>query len=173
MKNVEHLPPTRWAAWAALGSLLIVSPALLMLLKLAHFPAHDADSGTASSRRLLLFGALVGLVMATTAVIKLRDGIKKGLWTETELDALRRRVRNPIWSVISVGLFILGIGFVVADHGSGHTGLFCFFIAPFQMLLNVVNATRPAANTQDRIDLNSSAAIRSEHWGDPPSGTVG
>jgi hypothetical protein len=173
MTNVEHLPPTRWAALAALGSLLIVSPALLALLKLAHFSPDDAGLGTVWPRRLLLFGCLVGLGMATTAVIKLRDGIKKDVWTESELEALRRRVRNPVWSVISVGLFILGIGFVVTDHGFGHAGLFCFLIAPFQMLLNVVNATRRAANTQDRIDLNGSAVMRSEHWGEPPSGTMG
>jgi hypothetical protein len=173
MKNVEHLPPTRWAAWAALGSLLMVSPALFALLKLAHFSPDDAGSGTMWPRRLLLFAGLVGFGMAIAAVVKLRNGIKKGVWTELELEALRRRVRNPVWSVISVGLFILGIGFVVTDHGFGHTGLFCFFIAPFQILMNVVNATRPAANTQDRIDLNGSAAMQSEHWGDPPSGTVG
>jgi hypothetical protein len=172
MNSVEQLPPTRWAAFAGLGSLLMVSPALFALLKLPHFSAHDIGSGTVWPRRLILFGFLVGLGIAITAVIKLRDGMKKDVWTNSELEALRRRVRNPVWSVISVGLFILGIGFVVTDRGSEHAGLFCFLIAPFQVLSNLVSATRPTTNTQDRINLNGSSAMRSEHWGDPPSGTV-
>jgi hypothetical protein len=175
MNSVEQLLPTRWAAFAGLGSLLMLSPALFALLKLPHFSTHDTDSGTGWPLRLLIFGgpALVGLGMAMMAVRRLLAGIKKNVWTESELEALRRRVGNPVWGVISVGLFILGIGFVVADHGSEHAGLICFLIAPFQTLINLVNATKAAAKTQDRIVLNGSAAMRSEHWGDPPSGTMG
>jgi hypothetical protein len=70
-------------------------------------------------------------------------------------------------------LFLLAIGVVVTDRGFGHAGWFCFLILPFQILIQMVNAVRPAANTHERIDLNGSAAMRSEHWGEAPSGKCG
>jgi len=170
MKNVEHLPPTRWAVWAALGSLLMVSPALSALLKLPHFSTYEGSSGAPLPLRLLLFGpALVGLCMSIVAVMRLRDGIKRNVWTELELETFRRLVRNPVWVTVSVALALLGVGLVVTDHGSGHTGLFCFLIAPLQTLLNLVNATKSVAKMQDRIDWSGAAA---ERGGEPPSGTV-
>jgi uncharacterized membrane protein YhaH (DUF805 family) len=172
MKNVEHLPPTHWAAWVALGSLLMVSPALFALLKLPHFSTYEGSSGAAWPLRLLLFGpALVGLCMAIVAVMRLRDGVKRNVWTEPELETLRRWTRNPVWIAVSIALFLLGIGIVVTDHGSGHTGLFCFLIAPSQILMNLVNAAKPVANTPEHIDWSGSKTIRSDNWGEPPSGT--
>jgi hypothetical protein len=164
MNSVEQLPPTRWAAFAGLGSLLMVSPALFALLKLPDFSTHDVGSGTGWPVRLILLGVpvLVGLGMAVMAVKRLRDGIKTNVWSEAELEVLRRRVRNPTWGALSVALVLLGFGLAVADHGSGHGALFCFLIAPSQVLLQLVSTTRPAANTQDRVDLNGSTAMRSE-----------
>jgi hypothetical protein len=172
MNSVEQLPPTRWAAFVGLGSLLMVSPALFALLKHSHFLTYEGSSGEAWPSRLLRLGpALVGLCMAVMAVMRLRDGVKRNVWTEPELETLRRRTRNPVWVGISVALFLLGIGIVVTDHGSGHAALFCFLIAPFQMLMNLVNATKPVANTPEHIDWSGSKAIRSDNWGEPPSGT--
>jgi hypothetical protein len=173
MKNVEHLPPTRWAAWAALGSLLMVTPALFALLKLPDFFVVVGAPGAAWPMRLLRLGPfLVGFCMAIVAVTRLRRGVKRNVWTELELETLRRLLRNPLWVTVSVALFLLALGLAVMDHGSGHAGLFCFLIAPSQTLMNLVNATKSVATTQDRIDLNGSAAMRSEHWGDPPAGTM-
>ena len=173
MKNVEHLPPTRWAAWAALGSLLMVSPALFALLKLPHFLAYESSSGAALPLRVpVLVAALVGFLMAIVAVMRLRDGIKKNIWTEPELEALRRRTRNPVWIAVSVGLFLLGIGIVVTDHGFGHAGLFCFLAAPAQLMMNLVNVTKPAASPPEHIVWGGSKSIRSDNWGEPPSKTV-
>src|ERR1700761_3010018 len=171
MNSVEQLPPTRWAAFAGLGSLLMVSPALFALLKFPYFFAYEGSSGEAWPLRLLHLGpALVGLCMAVMAMLRLRDGVKKNVWTAPELETLRRWIRNPVWVGLSVALFPLGIGMVVTDHGSGHSALFCFLIAPWQMLMNVVIATKPVANTPEQIDLNGSTAMRSERWGEPPSG---
>jgi hypothetical protein len=173
MKNVEHLPPTRWAAWAALGSLLMVTPALFALVKLPDFLAFwDAPSAAWPMRLLRLGPFLVGFCMAIVAVTRLRRCVKRNVWTELELETFRRRLRNPVWVTVSVALCLLGLGLVVMDHGSGHADLFCFLLAPAQTLMNLVNATKSVATTQDRIDLNGSAAMRSEHWGEPPSGIV-
>jgi hypothetical protein len=173
MNSVEQLPPTRWATWAALGSLLMVSPALFALLKLPDFLAFGGAPGAAWPLRLLRLGPfLVGFCMAIVAVTRLRRGVKRNVWTELELETFRRRLRNPLWVTVSVALFLLGLGLAVMDHGSGHAGLFCFLVAPSQTLINLVNATKSVATTQDRMDLNGSAAMRSEHWGEPPSGIV-
>jgi hypothetical protein len=141
MKNVEHLPPTQWAAWAALGSLLMVTPALFALLRLPDFLTHDDGSGAAWPLRLLRLGpSLVGFCMAIVAVTKLRGGVKRNVWTEPELETLRRWTRNPVWVAVSIASFLLGIGIFVADHGSRYGGLFCFLAAPAQILMNLANA---------------------------------
>jgi hypothetical protein len=174
MKSVEHLPPTRWAALAALGSLLMVTPALFALLKLPVFLAFWGTPGAAWPLRLLRLGPfLVGFCMAIVAVTRLRRGVKINVWSEPELETLRRWTRNPVWVAVSIASFLLGIGIVVADHGSRYGGLFCFLAAPAQILMNLANTAKPVVNVPEHIDLNGSAAMRSEHWGDPPSGTVG
>jgi hypothetical protein len=173
MKNVEHLPPTRWAALAALGSLLMVTPALFALLKLPNFLASGGAPGAAWPRLLRLGPSLVGFCMAIVAVTRLRRGVKRNIWTEPELEALRRWTRNPVWVAVSIASFLLGIGIFVADHGSRYGGLFCFLAAPAQILMNLANAAKPVVSVPEHIDWNGSATIRSEHWGEPPSGTMG
>jgi hypothetical protein len=79
-------------------------------------------------------------------------------------------VRNPVWGVLSGALVVFGIASVVADHGFGHAGLFPLLILPFHMQMQIAQVIRPVANSSDRIDWNGSAAIRSEHWGERPSG---
>lgn len=110
--------------------------------------------------------------MAIAAMKRLRDGIRRSVWTEAELEALRRGVRNPAWGVLSGALVVFGIVSVVTDHGFGHAGLLPLVILPFHMRMQIAQVIRPVANSPDRIDWNGSAAIRSERWGEPPSGTV-
>lgn len=175
MNHAERSSPMRLAAWAGVGSVLVVSPVIFELLRLPQFLAHEGNSGAVLSAwplRLLVFvPSLIGLGIALVAGQKLRGGIKKDAWTDAELEPLRRRLRKPVWGLVSVALVILGVGLVVTARGFDHAGWFCFLILPFQILLQIVQAVRPVESSRERID--GSATVRSEHWGEPPSGTVG
>ncbi|MGF7178814.1 hypothetical protein [Tunturiibacter psychrotolerans] len=171
MKNAERSSPGRLAAWALVGSLVMAAAAFFEVLLSPKLSNH-VTALPEWAFRLFTFGIpyLVGLAIIVLVVQKLRGVMKKGAWTDAELEPLRRRLQNPVWGLVSGALFLLAIGVVVTDRGFGHAGWFCFLILPFQILIQMVNAVRPAAH--ERIDLNGSAAMRSEHWGDPPSGTV-
>jgi hypothetical protein len=163
----------RLGAWALVGN-LIMAGAVFFEVLLSPKLSDRVTVLPGWAFRFLTFGIpfAVGLVIVAVVVQKLRGGVKKSAWTEMELEPLRRRLRNPVWGVVSGALGILGIGLVVTDRGFGHAGWLCFFIFPFQILLQIMNAVRPAASSPERIDWNGSAAIRSEHWGEPPSGIV-
>jgi hypothetical protein len=173
MKNAERSSPMRLGAWALVGSVVMASTLFFDVLVSPKLSNHVTVL-PAWAFRLFTFEIpfLAGLAIVAVVVQKLRGGVKKDAWTEMELEPLRRRLRNPVWGVVSGALFILGIGLVVTDRGFGHAGWFCFLILPFQILIQIANAVRPVASSPERIDWNGSAAIRSEHWGDPPSGTV-
>jgi hypothetical protein len=166
MKNAERSSPMRLAAWALIGNLIMAGAVFFEVLLLPKL-SNPVALLPMWAFRLLTFGIpyMGGLAIAFRVVQKLRDGMKKGVWTETELELLRRRLRNPVWGLVSVALVILGFGLVVTDHGFGHAGWFCFLIFPFQILLQIVNAVRPVESSREHIDLNGSAAIRSERWG--------
>jgi hypothetical protein len=172
MKNAERSSPMRLGAWALVGNLIMAGAVFFEIMLLPKLSNYVTLLPVWAFRSLTFVIPFLGLVIVAVIVQKLRGGVKKGVWTEIELEPLRRRLRKPVWGMVSGALFILGIGLVVTDRGFGHAGWFCFLIFPFQILLQITNAVRPAANTQERIDLNGSAAMRSDHWGDPPSGTV-
>jgi hypothetical protein len=177
MNRAERSSPMRLAGWALVGNLIMAAAVfceVLLFPKLSTGKVNYVPALSVWELRLITFGIpfLVGLVIAFLVVQKLRGGVKKGAWTERELEPLRRRVRNPVWVVVSGALVILGIGLVVTDRGFGHAGWFGFLILPFQILLQIVNAVRPVENSREHIDGNGSAAMRSERWGEPPSGTV-
>jgi hypothetical protein len=173
MKNAERSSPMRLGAWALVGNLVMAGAVFFEIMLLPKLSNHVTVLPEWAFR-LLTFGIpyLVGLAIVALVVQKLRGGMKKGAWTETELEPLRRRLRNPVWGGVSVALVLLGFGLVVTDHGFGHAGLFVFLILPFQILLQIVNVVRPVESAPEHGNLNGSAAIRSEHWGDPPAGTV-
>lgn len=179
MNSAERSSPMRLAGWAGVGSVLMVSPVILEFMRLPQILAHDGSPGAVLSGwslRLIVFGVpyLVGLGVALVAGQKLRSGMKKGIWTDAELEPLRRRLRNPVWGLVAVVPAVLGlVGLIVSSHGVNHAGYFCFLIMPLQIFSQITQAVRPIEGSQERIDWNGSATIRSEHWGEPPSGTVG
>jgi hypothetical protein len=178
MNSAERSSPMRLAAWAGFGSVLFVSPVLFKFLRLLQSSTHEVSQFAALSAwplRLFVVGvpSLIGLGIALMAAQKLRGDVKKSAWTDAELDPLRRRLRNPVLILMLTALVVLGIGLVVTSHGFDHAGYFCFLIMPFQIWSQIAQAVRPVDGSQERIDWNGSAAIRSEHWGEPPSGTVG
>jgi hypothetical protein len=169
----KYSSPMRLAGWALVGNLLMAGAvffAALLLPKLS----NPVTALPVWAFRLFTFGipCLVGLAIVVLVAQKLRGGMKKGVWTDTALDPLRRQLRNPVWAVVSIALVVLGFGLVVTDRGFGHASWFCFLTVPFQTLLWIGQAVRPVASSREHIDGNASAAIRSERWGESPSRTV-
>jgi hypothetical protein len=173
MNYAERSSPTRLAAWALVGNLVMASAVFFEVL-LASKLSAGVTVLPVWEFRLFTFGIpfLVGLAIVYLVAQKLRDGMKKGVWTDTELEPLRRRLRNPVWGLVSVALVILGVAVVVTARGFDHASLFCFLIIPFQTLLQIVQAVRPVENLRERIDWNSSATVRSDHWGESRTGTA-
>jgi hypothetical protein len=174
MKNAERSSPMRLAAWALVGNLVMASAVLFEVLVLPKLSAGGANPVTVLpvwAFRLVTFGipGMFGLALVALAVQKLRGGVKKGAWTDAELEALRRRLRNPVWWVVAVPLVIVGVGLVVAARGFDHASWFCFLILPFQTLLWVGLAVKPVESSREHIATNSSAKVQSENWGEPRS----
>jgi hypothetical protein len=162
------------AGWAGVGSLFFVSPVLFELLQSSTHEGSQVAVLSAWPLRLFVFGVplLIGFGIVLVDGRKLRDGMKKGVWTDAELEPLRRRLRNPVLFLISAAMVVLGIGLIVTSHGFDHAGYFCFLIMPFQIWLQIVQAVRPVEGSRAWIDWNGSATVRSEHWGESSSGTV-
>jgi hypothetical protein len=97
-------------AVSAIWGVVICTLALLLTVMLRR--ALDLGPGD-SWIRLCAASAPVLAMLATGAAVEwhalslLREGIRLHRWQEDEVDALRRHVERPVWSVISILLFLL------------------------------------------------------------------
>jgi hypothetical protein len=110
----------------------------------------------------------VGVAIFYLAKRQLERGVDKDLWTDAELEPLRRRAAHPAWMV----LFLLAFAaFIVCDIVTDfHRGSYLVWglLFPLQMMLylkTILKLPRPEGDG-GLLKLQNSSPIRSERWGE-------
>ena len=110
----------------------------------------------------------VGGALFLLAQRQLRLGINKDLWTDAELEPLRRRSAHPVWMI----LFLMAFGAlivckIVTDLYRG-TFLLWAVLLPLQMMMSLQVIVRREHSVGDGgpLNLRNSSPLQSEHWGD-------
>ncbi|WP_158793428.1 hypothetical protein [Granulicella sp. L60] len=176
MKELTQTSPMRLAGWVGAGSLLWASAFLLGFTHAPCKPIGFCGEGAALwGGRLLVFLGLAcllgGFALVFWAERKLKLGMKEGVWSEAELEPLRRRLDHPVWGWLGVvGMIGVVAVLVLYARGSVHLPLFYLLLFPFQNFNRVKQIVKRAQNEGVGAgalrDWRSFRPIRSEHWGE-------
>ena len=150
--------------------------ALYMLSLVALFSYLEMSRTTASARgrvewlvRICAGLAIVapGVILKFRAVSLLRAGIRQERWHENELDALRRQVDRPVWTValwLMAGL-VLVCGLLLSQHPA-LSSVWLFVWVPWSLILELRSTLRKAdAWPSKMLDWSSAKPLESEHGG--------
>jgi hypothetical protein len=153
MKMLGSLSPMRLACLAGIGSLIAGSALLIVTI------SHSAWVFA------LLF---LGLTIIYPAQRQLKLGVDKDLWTDAELEPLRRRAAHPAWMVLFLVAFAALIICDIVTNLSRGTYFIWAVLFPLQMMLSLKTTLklRPPEGDGGRLKLQSSSPILSEHWGE-------
>jgi hypothetical protein len=153
MKAPESSSPMRLACLAGVGSLVAGSAILIVTI----------------NRSAWAFVPLfVGMAIFYLAHRQLKLGVDKDLWTDAELEPLRRRTAHPAWMV----LFLLAFAAFIVCHivTDFHRGSYLVWalLLPLQMMLSLKTTLKLPHSEGDGglLKLQNSSPIRSEHWGE-------
>jgi hypothetical protein len=174
MKTPERASPMQLAVRAVTSCLLASSGFVFALAFIHSFrPIHSGGIGShVQARALLAIGLviplIVGCLISTRYEKRLRDGVKIGIWSEEQLEPLRRRLSHPLWTVFAILPLIVWCLYLVSAVRWSAGGLLCGAIWPIQMISNLKRTVAPKAATSliDPKDWHDSAPIRSENWGE-------
>jgi O-antigen ligase len=153
MKMPGSTSPMRLACLAGVGSLMAGSAFLIITI----------------SRSAWSFVPLfVGLTIFYLAQRQLKLGVDKDLWTDAELELLRRRAAHPAW----MALFLLGVAAFIACNivTDFHRGSYLVWamLFPLQTMLYLKTILKlsPPEGDGGLLKLQTANPIRSEHWGE-------
>ena len=153
MKAPELSSPMRLACWAGVSSLITGS-------------ALPIAAISRSVWAIVPF--FVGMAIFYLAKRQLERGVYKGLWTDAELEPLRRRAADPAWMVLFLLVFAAFIVCdIITDFPRG-SYLVWALLFPLQMMLYLKTILKLPSPEGDGglLNLRNSNPIRSEHWGE-------
>ena len=153
MKMPGSTSPMGLACWAAAGSAVTGSTVLIAAI-------------VRSAWAFVPF--LVGGAIFYLAQRQLKLGINNDVWTDTELEPLRKRSAHPAWMVLFLLSFATLIVCDIVTNLYRGTFLLWALLLPQQMMLQVQAIVRPSHSVGDGglLKLQNSSPIRSEHWGE-------
>jgi hypothetical protein len=110
----------------------------------------------------------VGGVIFLLAQRRLKSSINNDVWTDTELEPLRKRSVHPAWMILFLLTIVAWIVCGIVTDLHRETDLLWGLLLPLQMMLPVQAMLRPARSGGDGglLNLRNSSPIRSEHWGE-------
>ena len=152
MKMPGSASPMGLACWAGVDSLLSGSTVLIAAIY-------------RSAWTFVPF--FVGGAIFLLAQRRLISSINNDVWTDTELEPLRRRSAHPAWIV----LFVLAFAaLIICDIVTNlHRGAFTLWalLLPLQMMQYLQAMVKPSHFDGDGglLNLRNSSPIQSEHWG--------
>jgi hypothetical protein len=114
-----------------------------------------------------------GVIIGLRAVSLLREGIRLELWQEEQVDALRRQVDRPIWTIASLLLLALMVlGLLLAPRHSIFFSAWLFLLLPVNLIGSIrASIRKPIASSRMIIDWTTAKRLQSEHWGHAPGRT--
>jgi hypothetical protein len=174
MKTPEQASPMQLAVRAVAGWLLASSGFVFGFIH-SFFQFHSGATGSPVQARTLLAIAMgipfvAGVLISMRYEKRLRDGIKIGLWSEEQLEPLKRRLDNPWLTVLLILPLIVWCLFLISPVRSSAGMLLYGAIWPIQMISNLKRtvAPKPENSIIDAKNWHDFAPIRSENWGESP-----
>lgn len=145
--------------------LAFVGCAITSILFLAPeaWATHNTHRVAAS---LIGFGIFaVGALLALKSTTDLRNGVENEQWPESRIEPFRRRVQSPLYTALTIALFIAFVlfEFLVKRNLRGE-GWACFLF--LQTLSQIGIAFRRPRAKIPPVQWNNFTPIHSDHWGE-------
>lgn len=172
MKALKPSSPIRLIARIAAGGLLIVA-AITCVLKARALRYPICGGGfwpVLWANRLgflfIFLPFIVGVVIWGRANERLRSEIRSGVWSEEQLEPIRRFFEHSAWTAFVV-LCLLGMVATLAfsHHHVGPQYWVCFFLLQVFSQLRI-SLKRKATGPEGIKDWQAWAPVRSDHWGE-------
>ncbi len=108
-----------------------------------------------------------GFAIQMRALHLLRRGVRKDLWREEDLDALRTQINRPVWTFVSwLLLASMMLVIVVSPVRSTLSIPWLLLWLPAYLLMDLRLALRkPISSVRKTIDWSTAKPLRSDHWG--------
>ncbi len=158
MKKPGQTSPMRLACWDLIGSLLIVTAFAQTLI---YVLLGDARPW---SGKWIWWGPFV---LGLGIIFMVERQLRGAIWTDEELEPLRRLLNHPAWNVlVLIPFFVLLImlGIRRLDH---HIVPWVFLLLPSQTVMRLQQIVKPKVSSERLLAWQSFAPIHSEHWGEP------
>jgi hypothetical protein len=165
--------PARLIGLSIVGTLIAASAFLVVPIAI-HFQGYGNGGPLKGIEIANLIGMLAflcgGWYLSFRAQQELNSGISLDRWTEEQLRPVRVFSEGRILAKVApIALLVLGIVLYLIEtsslHHSGSIGFWvCFVLCHGLMALNRSLAT--PKDSQSALRLESSAPLRSEHWGE-------
>ena len=130
--------------------------------------------GLLSTRVRLSFflaAVLTGMVLWILAGERLKRQYRAGLWSEEELASTRALLARPIWVWMTGTILVAGI--LVALVTKHQATLIYLTIVPLNAISSMKTALAPPKQkTGGLVDWKNFKPIHSDHWGEPPRGSI-
>jgi hypothetical protein len=165
--------PARLIGLSILGTMMVVS-AFLVVPVGSHY-RNGCNGGFSGNNYIIHLIAMLaffcgGWYLSFWSRQQLRKGMASDRWIEEQLRPVRAFSESCILAKVApIALLVLGIVLYLIETPDGHhsssVGFFiCFILSQGLMALN--RSLKPARNSQSVSWLDSSAPLRSEHWGE-------
>ncbi|MEO6817460.1 MAG: hypothetical protein ABI177_12250 [Edaphobacter sp.] len=165
--------PARLIGLSILGSLITSSAFVVTFLEIP-FRHHD-NGGSLSGIDIVNLIAILavmggGWYLTIWSQQELSNGIQLDRWTEEQLRPARSFSESRLLAKVApIALLVLGIVFYLIEtsdrHHSSSIGFWaCFWLS--NGLTSLSRSLAPPKDSQSASWLQSSAPLRSEHWGD-------
>ncbi len=166
-----------WVAWSTAGALLLVGWFVFAAWTLVtvHPEIFHMDIFVLHLLKerssLWIAGLAIGGALTLWPQKRIRDGIRRDLWSETELTPVRRTVfRGFVWAA---GIFLLsGVCFLLGRIKDNHPLMvsiwpcLVLFYWTFGMVQSIgARPIQAISQSRERL-LADMEPIRSEHWGE-------
>jgi drug/metabolite transporter (DMT)-like permease len=171
--KLSKAAPSRLIGFSILGSLIAVSAFLLLPIAI-----HFRDHGHGGSLGGIIIANLIGMLaffgggwyLSFWSQLELSNGIASDRWTEEQLRPVRAFSESRILAKVApIALLVLGIVLYLIEasdrHHSSSIGFWvCFVLSNGLIALN--RSLAPPSDSQSAPWLETSAPLRSEHWGE-------
>ena len=190
---LTNWPPLKLAQLAILGSFVVALEPVSDLLGDGFLSLHDhffhSHNGplTIAACILIFFAPLIlGGFLILQGKSRLSNGLKRGDWTESQIEAsrlwveslaLRRVAEGLLWIYAADWLVCSALRYLWKVHlnpvASEFLGSLWFFPLPFWVLQSLRKALRPQPPSFDPSRATRPKPLRSNHWGQPKSPSPG
>ena len=172
MISVADRSPKRLAACCGLGGLLFLLAGVLLCTVGPHyFPLRNGGWGglasTSGALAVCVFLlAIGGAALSWKAESRLKEGLRLERWEAREVEALRRTLANPVWTIVfwAGTIAVVAAAFAGPRHSPVRAMIY-FWLLPIQSIGRLRTALKEPRLPSVRIAWDEMKPIRSGQWG--------